>query len=156
MPLSDHQHAQSQASAEACLQLARATLSHEANELQAIANQLDSVFSDAVSRIVHCKGRVVVTGMGKSGHVGGKIASTFSSTGTPAFFVPPHDMIHGDLGMVGEDDIVLALSNSGESPEVLALVAPLQRIGACLIAITGNNASSLANAASIHLSAQVS
>jgi len=156
MPLSDHQHAQSQASAVACLQLARATLNHEANELQAIASQLGSVFSDAVSRIVHCKGRVVVTGMGKSGHVGGKIASTFSSTGTPAFFVHPHDMRHGDLGMVGEDDIVLALSNSGESPEVLTLVAPLQRIGACLIAITGNQASSLANAASLHLSAQVS
>ena len=156
MPLSDHQNAQSQASAAACLQLARATLSHEADELQAIASQLDHAFSDAVSRIAQCKGRVVVTGMGKSGHVGGKIASTFCSTGTPAFFVHPHDMSHGDLGMVGADDIVLALSNSGESPEVLALVAPLQRLGAHIIAITANKASSLANAADIHLSAQVS
>ena len=156
MPLSDHQNAQSQASAAACLQLARATLSHEADELQAIASQLDHAFSDAVSRIAQCKGRVVVTGMGKSGHVGGKIASTLSSTGTPAFFVHPHDMSHGDLGMVSKDDIILALSNSGESPEVLALVAPLQRIGACLIAITGNKASSLAKVANIHLSAQVS
>jgi len=156
MPLSNHQNAQSQASAAACLQLARATLSHEADELQAIASQLDHAFSDAVSRIAQCKGRVVVTGMGKSAHVGGKIASTFCSTGTPAFFVHPHDMSHGDLGMVGADDIVLALSNSGESPEVLALVAPLQRLGAHIIAITANKASSLANAADIHLSAQVS
>ncbi len=156
MPLSDHQNAQSQASAAACLQLARATLSHEADELQAIASQLDHAFSDAVSRIVQCKGRVVVTGMGKSGHVGGKIASTFCSTGTPAFFVHPHDMSHGDLGMLGEDDIVLALSNSGESQEVLALVAPLKHLGTYIIAITADNASSLAKAADTHLSAQVS
>ncbi|MEY3798489.1 MAG: hypothetical protein RLZZ572_670, partial [Pseudomonadota bacterium] len=156
MPLSDHQNVHSQAIIAACLQLARATLSHEAEELQAIASQLDRLFSDAVSHIVQCRGRVVVTGMGKSGHVGGKIASTFCSTGTPAFFVHPHDMSHGDLGMLGGEDIVLALSNSGESPEILALVAPIQRLGAFIIAITANNASSLANAADIHLSAQVS
>ncbi len=156
MPSSDHQNAQSQASTAACLQLARATLSHEADELQAIVSQLDHAFSDAVRRIVQCKGRVVVTGMGKSGHLGGKIASTFCSTGTPAFFVHPHDISHGDLGMLGADDIVLALSNSGESPEVLALVAPLKRLGTYIITITANKASRLANAADIHLSAQVS
>lgn len=156
MSLSDHQSARSQASTVACLQLARTTLTLEAAALQAIADQLDSVFSDAVGRIVQCKGRVVVTGMGKSGHLGGKIASTFCSTGTPAFFVHPHDISHGDYGMVGSDDIVLALSNSGESQEVLALVAPLKRLGVYLIAITANHASSLAKAADIHLSAQVS
>jgi 3-deoxy-D-manno-octulosonate 8-phosphate phosphatase (KDO 8-P phosphatase) len=154
MSFSDHQHAQP--SPEACLQLARVTLRQEADELHAIADRLNDVFGHAVSRILQCKGRVVVTGMGKSGHVGGKIASTLASTGTPAFFVAPHDISHGDLGMISQGDIVLALSNSGESPEVLALVTPLKRLNAFIIAITGNNASSLAKAADIHLSAQVS
>jgi arabinose-5-phosphate isomerase len=93
--------------------------------------------------------------MGKSGHIGGKIASTFASTGTPAFFMHPAEASHGDLGMITTGDIVIALSNSGESDEVLAIVPPLKRLGATIIAITGNDASTLAKAADIHLSAHV-
>lgn len=155
MPSSLDQNAQERQRLSACLTLARATLSQEADELRTIAKQLDSQFSDAVSRILHSTGRVVVTGMGKSGHVGGKIASTLASTGTPAFFVHPHDMQHGDLGMISHGDVVLALSNSGESDEVLRMVAPIKRLGASLIAITGKDKSSLAKAADIHLSAEV-
>ena len=139
----------------ACLQLARATLLLAADEINALASRLDQPFSQAVSLILHCRGRVVVTGMGKAGHVGGKIASTLASTGTPAFFVHPHDLSHGDLGMVTDGDIVLALSNSGESDEVLAMLPPLKRLGASIIAITGKDESSLALAADLHLSVQV-
>lgn len=156
MPLSDQKNEQKKASLAACLPLARAIVSQEADELHAIASRLDHQFSAAVSLILRSKGRVIVTGMGKSGQVGGKIASTLTSTGTPAFFVHPHDMSHGDLGMVCQGDIVLALSNSGESNEVLGMLAPLKRLGASVLAITGKDSSSLAQAADIHLSAQVS
>ncbi len=138
------------------LSLARDVLLLEASEINALANRLDQHFSDAVALILQCKGRVVVSGMGKSGHIGGKIASTLASTGTPAFFMNPAEASHGDLGMITSGDIVIALSNSGESDELLAIITPLKRLGASIIAITGNNASSLALAADIHLSASVS
>jgi len=138
------------------LALAKDILQLESSEIEALAQRLDHRFSEAVSLILQCKGRVVVTGMGKSGHIGGKIASTLASTGTPAFFMHPAEASHGDLGMITAGDVVIALSNSGESDEVLAIVPPLKRLGASIIAITGNDSSSLATAADIHLSAHVS
>lgn len=137
------------------LSLAQEVLQLEASEIDALAKRLDHHFSDAVTLILQCRGRVVVSGMGKSGHIGGKIASTLASTGTPAFFMHPAEASHGDLGMITAGDIVIALSNSGESDEILAIVPPLKRLGASIIAITGNDASSLAKAADIHLSAHV-
>ena len=140
---------------QATLSLARDVLLLEASEINALATRLDGQFTDAVALILQCKGRVVVSGMGKSGHIGGKIASTLASTGTPAFFMHPAEASHGDLGMITAGDIVIALSNSGESDEILAIVPPLKRLGARIIAITGNDASTLAKAADIHLSAHV-
>ncbi len=137
------------------LALAREILSLEASEIQALARRLDDTFLKAVHLILQCQGRVVVTGMGKSGHIGGKIASTLASTGTPAFFMHPAEASHGDLGMIAAGDIVIALSNSGESDEVLAILSPLKRLGAKIIAISGNERSSLAKAADVHISAHV-
>lgn len=137
------------------LALARDILLLEANEIKALANRLDDNFTDAVALILQCQGRIVVSGMGKSGHIGGKIASTFASTGTPAFFMHPAEASHGDLGMITAGDIVIALSNSGESDEILAIIPPLKRLGASIIAITGKDSSTLAKAADIHLSAHV-
>ncbi len=137
------------------LLLARDILLLEANEINALASRLNGQFTDAVTLILQCQGRVVVSGMGKSGHIGGKIASTLASTGTPAFFMHPAEASHGDLGMITTGDIVIALSNSGESDEILAIVPPLKRLGARIIAITGNDNSTLAKAADIHLSAHV-
>ena len=137
------------------LVLAREVLLLEASEINALASRLDGQFTNAVSLILQCKGRIVVSGMGKSGHIGGKIASTFASTGTPAFFMHPAEASHGDLGMITTGDIVIALSNSGESDEILAIVPPLKRLGASIIAITGNDKSTLAKAADIHLSSHV-
>ncbi|MEO6117733.1 MAG: KpsF/GutQ family sugar-phosphate isomerase [Methylotenera sp.] len=138
------------------LALARDILLLEACEIEALAKRLDDNFTKAVNLILECQGRVVVSGMGKSGHIGGKIASTFASTGTPAFFMHPAEASHGDLGMIIAGDIVIALSNSGESDEILAIIPPLKRLGAKIIAITGKDSSSLAKAADIHLSASVS
>lgn len=140
---------------EKTLQLARSILELEAAEVAMLAQRLDQHFADAVQCVLHCKGRVVVSGMGKSGHIGGKIASTLASTGTPAFFMHPAEASHGDLGMITEGDVVIALSNSGESDEILAIIPPLKRLGAKVIAITGNINSTLAKEADIHLSAQV-
>lgn len=137
------------------LNLAKEILLLEAREVELLAERLDDNFTAAVACILECKGRVVVSGMGKSGHIGGKIASTFASTGTPAFFMHPAEASHGDLGMITAGDVVIALSNSGESDEILAIVPPLKRLGAKIIAITGNDASTLAQAADIHLSAHV-
>lgn len=138
------------------LKLAKEVLSLEAEEINALAARLDAHFLHAVELVLNCRGRVVVSGIGKSGHIGGKIASTLASTGTPAFFMHPAEASHGDLGMITEDDVVITLSNSGESEEVMAIISPLKRIGANIIAITGNPTSSLAKAADVHLSASVS
>ncbi|MDR2173005.1 MAG: KpsF/GutQ family sugar-phosphate isomerase [Burkholderiales bacterium] len=137
------------------LTLARQVLATEAHAIEALAARLDSAFADAVVRILGCRGRVIVTGMGKSGHIARKIAATLASTGTPAFFVHPSEASHGDLGMITPQDVVLALSNSGETDEVVALIPHLKREGSGLIAMTGNADSTLARAADVHLDASV-
>lgn len=137
------------------LALAREVLVLEATEIQALATRLGEEFTQAVQLLLNCQGRVVVTGMGKSGHIGGKIASTLASTGTPAFFMHPAEASHGDLGMITKGDVVIALSNSGESDEVLAILPSIKRLGAHIIAITGNDNSTLAKSADVHLSAHV-
>jgi arabinose-5-phosphate isomerase len=137
------------------LALARQVLDIEADALRALSDRLDNGFADAVHLILACKGRVVVSGMGKSGHVGGKIAATLASTGTPAFFMHPGEASHGDLGMIAHDDVVLALSNSGESNEIVSIVPLIKRRGAKLIAMTGNPNSTMAREADVHLNASV-
>jgi arabinose-5-phosphate isomerase len=137
------------------LALARQVLTTEAHAIEALAARLDSAFADAVVRILDCRGRVIVTGMGKSGHIARKIAATLASTGTPSFFVHPSEASHGDLGMITPQDVVLALSNSGETDEVVALIPHLKREGSGLIAMTGNADSTLARAADVHLDASV-
>jgi arabinose-5-phosphate isomerase len=130
---------------------AREVLEIEASAVSDLIGRLDQGFSDAVDLILACRGRVVVSGIGKSGHIARKVASTMASTGTPAFFVHPAEASHGDLGMVSRDDVFIALSNSGESPELVAIVPVLKRQGAKLIAMTGNARSSLAQEADVHL-----
>ena len=137
------------------LELARRVLTIEAAAVEGLRDRLDDRFTQAVQLILHCQGRVVVSGMGKSGHIGHKIASTLASTGTPAFFVHPGEASHGDLGMITPHDVLIALSNSGESDELLTIVPLLKRRGAKLIAMTGNPNSTLAREADIHLDASV-
>jgi arabinose-5-phosphate isomerase len=137
------------------LALARQVLDIEADALRVLSTRLDTGFADAVQLILACRGRVVVSGMGKSGHVGSKIAATLASTGTPAFFMHPGEASHGDLGMITHDDVVLALSNSGESNEIVSIVPLIKRRGAKLIAMTGNPASTMAREADVHLNAAV-
>lgn len=129
----------------------RRTLEIEAGALTDLLGRINADFVGACGLLYRCKGRIVVTGMGKSGHIGGKIAATFASTGSPAFFVHPGEASHGDLGMITDHDIVLALSNSGETPEVLILLPLLKRMAVPLIALTGKPKSTLARAADVHL-----
>ena len=136
---------------DAALALAREVLEIEAKAVSDLIQKLDARFTQAVATILNCRGRVVVSGIGKSGHIARKIASTLASTGTPAFFVHPAEASHGDLGMVAREDVFIALSNSGESDELLAIVPLLKRQGARLIAMTGNAQSALAREADIHL-----
>jgi arabinose-5-phosphate isomerase len=137
------------------IDLAREVLLTEAHAVEMLAQRLDSSFPQAVELILQCQGRVVVSGMGKSGHIGRKIASTLASTGTPAFFMHPAEASHGDLGMITSHDVVLVLSNSGESDELLTIVPMLKRMGAKLISMTGNPKSTLAKEADVHLDASV-
>ncbi len=127
----------------------------ETKALSDLHRYIDASFSAACELMMACQGRVVVIGMGKSGHIGNKIAATLASTGTPAFFVHPGEASHGDLGMITEKDIVLALSNSGETEEVLKLLPVLKRIGIAIVAMTGNPQSTLARLATIHLCVKV-
>ena len=138
------------------LELARSVLMIEAQEITALANRLDANFDAAVLLILQCQGRIVVSGMGKSGHIGGKIAATLASTGTPAFFMHPAEASHGDLGMITAGDVVIALSNSGESDELLNILPTIKRLGAKIISITGAANSTLAKESDVHLSAEVS
>ena len=138
------------------LERARQVLEIEAQEILSLANRLDDHFVNAVQLILHCDGRVVVSGMGKSGHIGRKLASTFASTGTPSFFMHPAEASHGDLGMITSNDVVIFLSNSGKSDELLSILPVIKRIGAKIISITGNTDSELARESEIHLSAHVS
>lgn len=116
------------------LEQAAQVLHEEAQAIEQLITTLDQSFVNAVNMILACKGRVVCTGMGKSGHIGRKIAATLASTGTPALFMHPGEGVHGDLGMITEDDVVLAFSNSGETGEIIGILPSLRRIGAKLIA----------------------
>lgn len=137
------------------LDAARRVIDIEARAVSGLRDRIDSAFVDAVRIVLACHGRVVVSGMGKSGHVARKIASTLASTGTPAFFVHPAEASHGDLGMIAPGDVLIALSNSGESDELLVIVPLVKRHGARLIAVTGNPGSRLAREADVHLNAGV-
>jgi arabinose-5-phosphate isomerase len=137
------------------LELAAQTFDIEARALQRLAARQSDGFARAVQAMLGCRGRVVVMGMGKSGHVGRKIAATLASTGTPAMFVHPAEASHGDLGMVTPGDVVLAISNSGESEELTALLPALKRVGVTLVAMTGRAASLLARHADIVISCEV-
>lgn len=130
-------------------------LAIEADAVRALMDRIDERFLDAVSLILGCGGRVVVSGIGKSGHIARKVASTFASTGTPAYFVHPAEASHGDLGMIQPDDIFIGISHSGESEELLRIIPLIKRQGAKLIAITGKRDSTLAREADIHLDAGV-
>jgi len=136
---------------EALIALGRQALSIEIDGLRAQLPRLGQSFARACRVCLDCSGRVVVTGMGKSGHIGGKIAATLASTGTPAFFVHPGEASHGDIGMITRQDAVLALSNSGETDEILTIVPIIKRLGVPLIAFTGNAASALALVATVHV-----
>lgn len=137
------------------LALARAVIETEIAALQSLPARLDDAFVNACETILNCRGRVIVTGMGKSGHIGNKIAATLASTGTPAFFVHPGEASHGDLGMVVPSDVVIAISNSGTSEEILAIMPVIRRMGVKVIALTGNPQSPLAEAADCHISIAV-
>lgn len=138
------------------LNWARQAMASESAAIYEIANTLNQDFVAAAETILRCTGRVIVMGMGKSGHIGHKIAATLASTGTPAFFVHPAEAAHGDLGMIVDGDVVLALSNSGESDEILAIIPTLKRKNISLICFTAKAQSSMARYADIHITAAVS
>src|SRR6056297_1075490 len=135
--------------------LARAVIETEAAAVSGLLERIDGQFVAACQRMLDCEGRVVVIGMGKSGHIGSKIAATLASTGTPAFFVHPAEATHGDLGMIKPGDLVLALSNSGETGEVNTILPVLKRLGVGIIAMTGKPHSTLARHADVHLDVSV-
>src|ERR1700723_3387937 len=136
---------------ESLIELGRQALAVEIDGLSALVPRLGYEFARACRIFLNCRGRVVVTGMGKSGHIGGKLAATLASTGTPAFFMHPGEASHGDVGMITREDAVLALSNSGETDEILTIVPAIKRLGVPLIAFTGNAGSALARIATVHL-----
>ncbi|MDF1528236.1 MAG: KpsF/GutQ family sugar-phosphate isomerase [Sedimenticola sp.] len=135
--------------------LGLAVIKNEAAAIQALASRINGDFAHACGYMLKCEGRIVVTGMGKSGHIGSKIAATLASTGSPAFFVHPGEASHGDLGMITAKDIVLALSNSGETTEILTILPLIKRLGIPLIALTGNPQSTLAKQADVHIDVSV-
>ena len=137
------------------IELGIAVLQTEADAIKALIPRLDEKFQKACELILACRGRVVVTGMGKSGHIGNKIAATLASTGSPAFFIHPGEASHGDLGMITADDLVIALSNSGETNEITLLLPLLKRLGIPLISLTGKENSNLARAADINIDISV-
>jgi arabinose-5-phosphate isomerase len=135
--------------------LATAVIQTEMQAVAKLTDRIDEQFIQACHLFLACKGRVVVTGMGKSGHIAGKIAATLASTGTPAFFVHPGEASHGDLGMITRQDVVLALSNSGETEEILTILPIIKRLGVPLVAMTGNPESALAKLANVHINVAV-
>ncbi|AKH20608.1 KpsF/GutQ family sugar-phosphate isomerase [Sedimenticola thiotaurini] len=135
--------------------LGLAVIHNEAAAIQALADRINGDFARACGFMLKCEGRIVVTGMGKSGHIGSKIAATLASTGSPAFFVHPGEASHGDLGMITAKDVVLALSNSGETSELLTILPLIKRLGVPLIAMTGNPNSNLARQADVHIDVSV-
>jgi arabinose-5-phosphate isomerase len=138
------------------LELARKVLQTEASAIRALVDHLDERFETALALLLECRGRVIVTGMGKSGIICRKIAATLSSTGTPAFFLHPAEATHGDLGVMQGDDVVVALSNSGETEELLRVLDAIKRLGARLVALTGSLDSTLGQAADVALYCGVS
>ncbi|MFY0642646.1 MAG: KpsF/GutQ family sugar-phosphate isomerase [Bermanella sp.] len=138
------------------IESAKRTIGAERDAVNGMLSKLDNTaFNKACELMINCKGRIVVSGMGKSGHIGNKIAATLASTGTPSFFVHPGEAAHGDMGMITADDVVIALSNSGESSEVTTLIPLIKRLHVPLIAMTGNDHSTLAQAADSHLNVGV-
>lgn len=136
-------------------ELGLAVIRTEAEAIANLADRIDAKFAEACRLLLKCQGRIVVLGMGKSGHIGKKIAATLASTGSPAFFVHPGEASHGDLGMITSKDVVIALSNSGETTEILTILPLIKRLGITLITLTGNPNSTLAQAADIDLNASV-
>ena len=151
----DHQKSHRQGSPEALKNLGAAVLRTEAEAINDLLPRIDDNFVQACQIMLDCDARVIVTGMGKSGHIGGKIAATLASTGTPSFFVHPGEASHGDLGMVTYKDAVLAISNSGETDELLTILPIIQRLKVPLIAMTGNPNSTLAKASTVHIDISV-
>ncbi len=137
-------------------QLGLAVIKTELAEIKALQSRINADFDHACELLLNCKGRIVVTGMGKSGHIGGKIAATLASTGSPAFFVHPGEASHGDLGMITKNDVVIALSNSGNTAEIATIIPILKRFGVPLISMTGDKSSILATEANINLDVGVS
>ena len=137
------------------IELGLAVLKTESEAITALMPRLDQSFHRACDMLLDCEGRIVVTGMGKSGHIGNKIAATLASTGSPAFFMHPGEASHGDLGMITTDDLLIALSNSGETSEITLLLPLLKRLGIPLIALTGKPGSTLARAADINLDVSI-
>jgi len=137
-------------------QLAKQVITIEQQAIAELLQFIDDSFTQACQLMLECKGRVIVIGMGKSGHIGGKIAATLASTGTPAFFVHPGEASHGDLGMITTDDVVLSISNSGETAEIIAIIPVIKRIGAKLISMTSNVNSTLAKLSNTHICIHVS
>ena len=137
------------------LKVAKRTIKMESEAVALLEQRIGNEFIEACKLIINCSGRLVVTGMGKSGHIGRKIAATFASTGTPAFFVHPGEASHGDIGMITKKDVVLALSNSGTTTELVTLLPQIKRLGVPLICMTGDQTSTLASAAEVHLDVKV-
>ena len=137
-------------------ELGNAVIAIEAKAVADLAARIDQNFVSACELLLACEGRIVVVGMGKSGHIGGKIAATLASTGSPAFFVHPGEASHGDLGMITDKDVVMALSNSGETEELLVILPIIKRLGVPLVALTGNHRSTLARMADAHIDVSVS
>jgi arabinose-5-phosphate isomerase len=144
-------HARNELDDDSVTRMGREVLDIEAEAVLALRARIGPAFIDACRFCLDCQGRVVVTGMGKSGHIAGKIAATLASTGTPAFFVHPGEASHGDLGMITPMDVLLAISNSGETPEILTILPLIKRLGVPLIAMTGRPGSTLATTADAHL-----
>lgn len=147
--------APSRSETELFIKMGRQVIATEAEAIGALAARIDQHFVAACRTLLSCSGRIVVTGMGKSGHIGGKIAATLASTGSPAFFVHPGEACHGDLGMITRDDVVVALSHSGETDELLTILPLIKRLRIPLIAITGNPRSTLATEADVHIDGSV-
>ena len=135
--------------------LGRSVIETEAQALVALISRIDGNFVAACKYMLACQGRIVVLGMGKSGHIGGKLAATLASTGTPAFFVHPGEASHGDMGMITAKDVTVAISNSGETDEIIVLLPLIKRLGVPLITLTGNPSSTLARAASVNIDVSV-
>ena len=136
---------------EKLISMAKAVIDNEAQAVADMRHRIDDSFVRACELLLHCSGRIVVMGMGKSGHIGGKIAATLASTGTPAFFVHPGEASHGDMGMITSHDVVLALSNSGETQELTSLLPLIKRLNVPLVSLTGNPKSTLAQNSTAHI-----